>query len=149
MQKGNMFDSPLALLYLDVLCIHQPCSSCSAPNAYLELKYQQRFKNQSTMQTCGLQRLAVTVSWRAGPANFEVTPEAGQEILDKFRLQQGLLLTVRPDQPISLSIDQLRRLSWEEHAGVWRDYVNALAQCLVSPCTPITLAPSLTHLLAR
>ena len=52
-------------------------------------------------------------------------------MIDKFRLQQGLLLTVRPDQPISLSIDQLRRLSWEDHASVWQDYVNTLAQCLV------------------
>ncbi|KAL3147225.1 hypothetical protein ABBQ32_002720 [Trebouxia sp. C0010 RCD-2024] len=67
----------------------------------------------------------------SGPVQFEVAHEAGQEVIDKFRLQQGLLLTVRPEQPISLSIDQLRRLSWEEHAGVWRDYVNALAQCLV------------------
>ena len=71
-------------------------------------------------------------SQHAGPANFQVAQETGQEIMEKFRLQQGLLLTVRPDQPISLNIDQLRRLSWEEHAGVWRDYVNALAQCLVS-----------------
>lgn len=67
----------------------------------------------------------------SGPTAFEVPQETGQEIIDKFRLQQGLLLTVRPDQPINLSIEQLRRLSWEEHAAVWRDYVNALAQCLV------------------
>lgn len=67
----------------------------------------------------------------AGPPAFEVPQETGQEIIDRFRLQQGLLLTVRPEQPISLSIEQLRRLTWEEHAAVWRDYVNALAQCLV------------------
>ena len=72
------------------------------------------------------------VALHAGPAVFEAAQETRQEVIDKFRLQQGLLLTVRPEQPISLSIDQLRRLSWEEHAGVWRDYVNALAQCLVS-----------------
>ena len=60
--------------------------------------------------------------------------ETGQEIITKFRLQQGLLLTVQPDRPISLTVDQLRRLSWEEHAAVWRDYVNALAQCLVRAC---------------
>lgn len=68
----------------------------------------------------------------AGPPTFEVPQETGQEIIDKFRLQQGLLLTVRPEQPVNLSIEQLRRLSWEEHSAVWRDYVNALAQCLVS-----------------
>ena len=51
--------------------------------------------------------------------------------MNRFRLQQGLLLTVQPDRPISLTVDQLRRLSWEEHAAVWRDYVNALAHCLV------------------
>ncbi len=67
----------------------------------------------------------------AGAPAFEVPEETGKEIIDKFRLQQGLLLTVRPEQPINLSIEQLRRLSWEEHSGVWRDYVNALAQCLV------------------
>ena len=67
----------------------------------------------------------------AGAPAFEVPEETGKEIIDKFRLQQGLLLTVRPEQPINLSIEQLRRLSWEDHSGVWRDYVNALAQCLV------------------
>lgn len=67
----------------------------------------------------------------SGAPVFEVPEETGKEIIDKFRLQQGLLLTVRPEQPINLSIEQLRRLSWEEHSGVWRDYVNALAQCLV------------------
>lgn len=67
----------------------------------------------------------------SGAPGFEVPRETGQEIISKFRLQQGLLLTVQPDRPISLTVDQLRRLSWAEHAAVWRDYVNALAQCLV------------------
>lgn len=78
------------------------------------------------------------VFWLAGPAHFEVAHEAGQEVINKFRLQQGLLLTVRPDQPISLSIDQLRRLSWEDHATLWQDYVTSLSQCLVRDCHRIT-----------
>ncbi len=79
----------------------------------------------------------------AGAPAFEVPEETGKEIIDKFRLQQGLLLTVRPEQPINLSIEQLRRLSWEEHSGVWRDYVNALAQCLVR--LPVTMQVSMLH----
>ena len=76
---------------------------------------------------------------------FEVPEETGKEIIDKFRLQQGLLLTVRPEQPINLSIEQLRRLSWEEHSGVWRDYVNALAQCLVRLPSFAAMQVSMLH----
>lgn len=81
----------------------------------------------------------------AGAPAFEVPEETGKEIIDKFRLQQGLLLTVRPEQPINLSIEQLRRLSWEEHSGVWRDYVNALAQCLVRPPFFAAMQVSMLH----
>lgn len=51
--------------------------------------------------------------------------------MHRHNLQQGLLLTVRP-QHIMLSLEQIRTLPWEEHVAIWQDYVNALAALLVS-----------------
>ena len=67
----------------------------------------------------------------AGAASFETDAATQQDLALRHNLQQGLVLTVRP-QHIMLSLEQIRNLPWEETVAIWQDYVNALAACLVS-----------------
>lgn len=42
-----------------------------------------------------------------------------------------LTLTVRENERIPLTIDQIKNMPWKEFAKLWKDYVNHLAVCLV------------------
>ena len=42
-----------------------------------------------------------------------------------------LMLTVRENEKIPLTIEQIKSMPWTEYAKLWKDYVNHLAVCLV------------------
>jgi hypothetical protein len=45
-------------------------------------------------------------------------------------------LRVREGQPLTLSAEQLGRMTWPELVRLWKDYINAIAMSLVSAGRP-------------
>mmetsp|Transcript_15374 Transcript_15374/g.46404 ORF Transcript_15374/g.46404 Transcript_15374/m.46404 type:complete len:728 (-) Transcript_15374:3796-5979(-) len=70
---------------------------------------------------------ATVAAAAAGPAPTTDPPAAGGAAGES----SGLVLTVRDGQHVTLSTEQIRKMHWQQHAKIWKEYVSRLAELLV------------------
>ena len=68
------------------------------------------------------------------------------EELDALRM---VTLHVREAQPLTLSVEQLGRMTWPELVAIWKEYINAIAMCLVTAGREDAGSPGMQRLQAR